>query len=199
MPFSHLDGDPSDRVAMEESEALDEDSRPMHSTFAATLMANNIRVSIMAMAFGIAWGLGTVVLLFYNGVILGAVVLDYVRAGESVFLAGWLLPHGSIEIPAILVAGQAGLILGSAVIGRGTAQTLRERMRESGPDIVTLIFGVALFLVWAGLIESFFSQYHAPVFPYWLKISFGLVELALLFAYLNFSGRNAAPETDRAG
>ncbi len=197
MPFSHLLGDPSDRVAMEEAAAQESDARPAHSSFAAMLMTNNIRVSILAMAFGIAWGLGTAVMLFYNGVILGAVMLDYIRAGEGVFLAGWLLPHGSIEIPAILFAGQAGFILGGAVIGRGTAQTLRERMRESGPDIVTLIAGVGLFLIWAGLIESFFSQYHAPVFPYWLKISFGLVELVLLFAYLGLSGRQYGGENGR--
>jgi len=44
-------------------------------------------------------GLGTIILLFYNGVILGAVVVDYILAGQATFLLGWLLPHGSFEIP----------------------------------------------------------------------------------------------------
>ena len=58
-------------------------------------------------------------MLFYNGVILGAVTVDYIRAGETKFLLGWLMPHGVIEIPAILIAGQAGLLLAFALIGRG--------------------------------------------------------------------------------
>ena len=53
-------------------------------------------------------------MLFYNGVILGAVAVDYVRAGETKFLLGWLMPHGVIEIPAILIAGQAGFMLALA-------------------------------------------------------------------------------------
>ena len=43
--------------------------------------------------------------------ILGAVAVDYVADGQTRFLLGWLLPHGAIEIPAILIAGQAGLVL----------------------------------------------------------------------------------------
>ena len=61
-------------------------------------------------------------ILFYNGVILGAIVVDYLRAGEAWFLAGWLLPHGVVEIPAILVAGQAGFLLGQALINSNTGR-----------------------------------------------------------------------------
>ena len=122
--------------------------------------------------------------------ILGAVVYDYVHAGYGKFLAGWLLPHGSFEIPAILIAGQAGILIGIALTGRGQGKPLRERLRDIRGDVITLICGVALMLVWAGLIEAFFSQYHEPVLPYWLKISFGMVELAALISFLTFSGRN---------
>ena len=75
------------------------------------------------MATGITWGAGTLILLFYNGVILGAVAADYIAGGQGVFLAGWLLPHGSIEIPAILLGGQAGFILAGALIGWGENST----------------------------------------------------------------------------
>ena len=40
-------------------------------------------------------------------------------------------------------------------------------------------------LIWAGLIEAFFSQWHEPVMPYALKIAFGLVELTLLILFLS--------------
>ena len=191
MPFSHLQQTPKERVAMERADQGKRlDGRK--ATFSAQLMQNNTRVSILAMGLGMSFGVGTVVLLFYNGVILGAVAFDYVTGGETVFLLGWLLPHGVIEIPAILVAGQAGLLLAHALIGWGSRKTRRERLREIAPDVVTLICGAALFLVWAGIVEAFFSQYHEPVVPYGVKIGFGLVELAALTLYLSRSGLKAA-------
>lgn len=192
MPFEGLKGDPSNRV--EQEEAGGEDDQQLKTAFSSMLMTHNTRVSIIAMALGLTFGVGTILLLFYNGVILGAVVFDYLRAGEGVFLTGWLLPHGAVEIPAILIAGQAGLVLASAIIGRGAGDPLKVRMRQVLPGLVTLIFGVAVLLVWAGLIEAFLSQYHHPVLPYWLKISFGCVELVLLGLFLGLSGRRGAAE-----
>lgn len=186
-PFPHLLGDPAERVAEEEradSDRLD----GAKTSFSAHLMTHNTKVSILALALGMTWGVGTVVLLFYNGVILGAVALDYVRAGQTEFLLGWLMPHGVIEIPAILIAGQAGLVLAGALIGWGGRAPIRTRLRAVGGDLVTLIFGVALMLVWAGFVEAFLSQYHAPVFPYWAKIGLGTLELALLALFLLKSG-----------
>ena len=188
LPFPHLLGDPSERVAKEEADAGGRLAGGK-ATFSSVLMTNNTRVSIMTMALGATYGVGTIVVLFYNGVVLGAVGVDYVAAGESVFLAGWLLPHGSVEIPAILIAGQAGLVLAGALIGRGDRKPLKIRLREILPSLVTLIFGVAIMLVWAGIVEAFLSQYHAPVLPYSLKITFGCVELVLLVAFFMFSGR----------
>jgi uncharacterized membrane protein SpoIIM required for sporulation len=192
-PFPHLLQDPQDRVAKEES--ADEDHvSGQKSTFSAYLMTHNTKVSILALALGMTWGAGTVVLLFYNGVILGAVGFDYIRAGQTEFLFGWLLPHGAVEIPAILIAGQAGLVLAGALIGWGVRQPLATRLRAIGADLVTLIFGVAILLVWAGFVESFLSQTHAPIVPYWAKISLGLVELFLLFLFLFKSGSSGKTE-----
>ena len=58
-------------------------------------------------------------------------------------------------------------------IGWGERITISARLRAVAPDLVTLIGGVAIMLVWAGFIESFLSQYHQPVIPYWVKIAFG--------------------------
>jgi uncharacterized membrane protein SpoIIM required for sporulation len=152
-------------------------------------MANNTRVSIFTMALGITYGIGTLVMLFYNGIGLGAIGIDYILDGQSVFLFGWLLPHGSVEIPAIFIAGQAGLVLAGALIGRGRRDTVAARLRAAGRDILTLIMGVAVLLVWAGIVEGFFSQYHEPVVPYWLKIAFGSIQLALLALFLFKAGK----------
>jgi len=198
LPFPHLMGDPSDRVAFEESRAEDR-MQGAKTTFSAMLMVNNIRVSIAAMALGMTFGVGTAIMLFYNGVILGAVVYDYVQAGEGVFLTGWLLPHGSVEIPSILLAGQAGFVLASALIGWGDSRNLRTRLRAVRTDVVTLVFCVAMLLVWAGIIEAFMSQYHEPVLPYWLKIAFGGVQLTLLAWYLGRAGRSPTGTTPPNG
>ncbi len=193
MPFAHLQDDPSERVAWEERQETDRLSG-RKTSFSSMLMTHNTRVSITTMAMGITYGIGTLILLFYNGVILGGVTLDYVSGGETVFLLGWLLPHGSVEIPAIIIAGQAGLVIAGALIGWGVRMPLKARLRAAGPDVVTLIFGVALLLVWAGVIEAFLSQYHEPTLPYAVKIAFGALQLGLLALFLGWSGRDASQD-----
>jgi uncharacterized membrane protein SpoIIM required for sporulation len=188
LPFAHLHGDPAERVAQEENAKKDRLSGAK-SSFSSNLMTHNTRVAIFTLAMGLTWGIGTLIMLFYNGVILGAVAIDYVMAGETTFLLGWLLPHGAIEIPAIILAGQAGLVLAGALIGWGKPVSLKMRFRKVGADLVTLIFGIALMLIWAGIVEGFFSQYHEPVLPYEVKIGFGVLELVLLVLFLTRSGR----------
>jgi uncharacterized membrane protein SpoIIM required for sporulation len=187
MPFSHLQQDPARRVA-EEEKAMKDRLAGYKATFSAQLMTHNTQVSIFTLALGMTWGTGTVVMLFYNGVILGAVVMDYIQAGQTKFLLGWLMPHGVVEIPAILIAGQAAFVLARALIGWGKRTSLRTRLREISPDLVTLIFGVGVLLAWAGFIEAFLSQYHEPIIPYDVKIGFGLIELMVLVLYLARSG-----------
>jgi len=188
LPFAHLHGSPSERVAQEES-ATHATRAGAEAQFSATLMTHNTRVSIFTLSLGMTWGIGSVITLFYNGIILGAVALDYILDGQIVFLLGWLLPHGVVEIPAILIAGQGGFLIASALIGWGRRATLHERLREISNDLLTLIGGVACLLVWAGIIEAFLSQRHEPQIPYAAKIAFGVVEFALLALFLTHSGR----------
>jgi len=187
MPFSELQQDPAKRVAQEE-DATEDRLAGQKTSFSAFLMTHNIKVSIFTLGLGMTWGFGTIVMLFYNGIMIGAIAGDYMLAGQTKFLLGWLLPHGVVEIPAILIAGQAGLILAVALIGWGKRISLRARLREVSRDLVTLIFGVGVLLVWAGFVEAFLSQYHEPIIPYSMKIAFGLVEFVLLFLFLAKSG-----------
>jgi uncharacterized membrane protein SpoIIM required for sporulation len=194
LPFGHGNMKPSDRVKRE----MEDRGRRLsggQGRFSAQLMTHNTRVSFFTLGLGMTFGLGTIALLFYNGVIMGGVVIDYIMDGQSVFLAGWLLPHGSVEIPAILLAGQAGLILGHALIGWGNREPRRLRLRRVMPDLMTIAGGIAILLVWAGLIESFFSQYHEPVIPYAVKIVFGVIEFAALVLFLTRGGRSMENES----
>ena len=191
LPFAHLQENPSERVKKEEGVVTDH-LKGAKTSFSSFLMTHNTRVAILTLALGMTWGIGTLMMLFYNGVTLGAVAVDYVLAGETPFLLGWLMPHGVIEIPAILLAGQAGIVLAGALIGWGKPISLRMRLRKISKDLATLIFGVALMLVWAGIVEAFFSQYHAPVLPYSIKIAFGAFELIILALFLGRAGRKRA-------
>jgi uncharacterized membrane protein SpoIIM required for sporulation len=191
VPFQGLEMTPAERVAREQrlkgSQLSGKKGR-----FSAELMTHNTQVALLTIALGMTFGFGTIVMLFYNGVILGAVAFDYVHGGQSVFLLGWLLPHGVIEIPAILLGGQTGFVLAHALIGWGSRLTRSERLRSVSRDVVTLSGGIAVMLVWAGIVEAFLSQYHEPVISYGMKIGFGLVEAALLVLFLTRAGANSA-------
>jgi uncharacterized membrane protein SpoIIM required for sporulation len=190
MPFEALQGSPAERVAKEQQDQ-GRQLAGKKGRFSAELMTHNTQVALMTIALGMTFGFGSVVVLFYNGVILGAVAFDYIHGGQTVFLLGWLLPHGVIEIPAILVGGQTGRVLAHALIGWGSRTSRADRLRAIWRDVVTLAGGLALMLVWAGLVEAFLSQYHEPVISYGTKITFGLVEAALLTLFLARAGANA--------
>jgi uncharacterized membrane protein SpoIIM required for sporulation len=191
VPFQGLEMTPAERVAREQrlkgSQLSGKKGR-----FSAELMTHNTQVALLTIALGMTFGFGTIVMLFYNGVILGAVAFDYVHGGQGVFLLGWLLPHGVIEIPAILLGGQTGFVLAHALIGWGSRLTRAERLRAVSRDVVTLSGGIAVMLVWAGIVEAFLSQYHEPVISYGMKIGFGLVEAALLVLFLARAGASSA-------
>ena len=96
---------------------------------------------------------------------------------------------GSVEIPAILLGGQAGFILAGALIGWGSRETRSARMRAIAYDLFAIVGGAACLLVWAGMVEAFVSQYHQPVLPYALKIAFGICQAAGLAGFLGWAGR----------
>jgi uncharacterized membrane protein SpoIIM required for sporulation len=189
MPFSNLLEKPSARVAREEARQKKADPLSGRKTsFAAFLMTHNIQVAVLTFAMGATWGIGVITLLFYNGVTLGAVICDYVRDGQTQFVMAWLMPHGVIEIPAILVGGQAGVVLAGALIGWKSRESRRQRLESARGDLASLAGGLAVMLVWAGIVEAFISQYHQPALPYSLKIAMGCVELAVLAAWLGRGG-----------
>jgi uncharacterized membrane protein SpoIIM required for sporulation len=188
IPFGSLMQSPSERVADEESRQQDH-LAGRKGQGAAFYITHNTQVALVTLSLGITWGLGSILLLFYNGIMLGAVCTDYVLAGKTVFLMGWLMPHGATEIPAILIAGQAAFLIAHAMIGWRSRKSFRTRMREVSPDLVTITGGVVILLIWAGVVEAYLSQYHDPVLPYWIKITFGSVTILLLTLYLGLAGR----------
>lgn len=155
------------------------------AAFSAQLIRHNIQVSLLAAALGVTFGIGTALLLFENGVLLGAVAVHYTQRGFGLFMTAWLLPHGVFEIPSILIAGQAGFYLARLLLRRREDRDVRQSMREW----LVLVAGLAMMLAWAGIMEAFFSQHHAPVLPYGFKVAVAVAELVLLTLYLTLIGR----------
>ena len=174
---------PRDRVEKIESSPERIASLADATGFGSNLYVHNIRVSFLAFALGAATVVGGLWLLFYNGVVLGAVAATYVLDGVHVFFLAWVGPHGALELPAIVFSGAAGLRLGQALLLPGSRST-RAALREAMPDVACMLLGVMAILVVAGLVEGSFSQFTARSFPYGVKIAVAVTELALLVAYL---------------
>jgi uncharacterized membrane protein SpoIIM required for sporulation len=193
LPADYLH-DPGKRVHKEEQgENRHVNSRQLEAAFSAQLIRHNIEVSLLAAALGVTFGIGTALLLFENGVLLGAVAVRYTQQGFGLFVAAWLMPHGVFEIPSILIAGQAGFYLARLLLRRREDRNVRDSMGEW----LVLIAGLALLLTWAGIMEAFFSQHHEPELPYGFKVTVAVAELVLLTLYLLLIGRRKAGGEER--
>lgn len=187
LPADYL-RNPAQRVRQEESgKNRHSASVETEARFSGQLITHNIQVSLLAAALGVTFGIGTALLLFENGVLLGAVAVRYSQQGFRLFVTAWLLPHGALEIPSVLIAGQAGFYLARLLLRRRDDRDMRRDMREW----LLLIGGLSMMLVWAGLMEAFFSQHHAPELPYEFKVAVGAAELLVLVLYLALVGKRA--------
>lgn len=155
---------------------------PMASSW---LMTHNISVTFLVIASGITFGVGTVYLMSLNGLLLGTVAAACYKHGLSGEFWSFVLPHGSLELSAICIAGGAGLILGHALLDPGPyrrSEFLAVRGKEAGK----LALGCIPLLILAGVIEAFFSP--APL-PHEIKFAFAGASFLSLVTYLCVSGK----------
>jgi len=150
---------------------------PMASS---AIMTNNLTVSFVTFASGIAFGLGTFFYLYVNGMMLGVIGAACHQYGMSLALWSFVAPHGSLELPAILIAGGAGFRLGHSMLFPGSLRW-RDSVAQGGIEATRLVSGVIPMLVIAGSLEGFFSPSHAPV---WLKFTVGGLLFSLLLLWL---------------
>jgi uncharacterized membrane protein SpoIIM required for sporulation len=127
------------------------------ATFAAFLFDHNSRIGILAFALGFVAGLPTLLLLFYNGLVLGAFVELYTSRGLGVDIWAWLLPHGVTELSAVILCGAAGLMLAHGLVFAGSRPRI-DSLREMGRPAAVIVIGAVLMLFIAGMIEGIFRQ-----------------------------------------
>jgi uncharacterized membrane protein SpoIIM required for sporulation len=143
------------------------------TAFGAYLYTHNIQVSFLTFALGALTFAGGILLLFYNGVVLGAVAAQYLADGAGTFFVAWVGPHGALELPSIVFAGAAGLLAGNALLMPGEAGR-PAALRDAFPSVFRMLAACAALLVCAGLIEGSFSQLSARSVPYPAKIGVAL-------------------------
>lgn len=126
------------------------------SLMSAEIMTNNIQVAILAFASGITFGLLTVYVLVYNGIVVGALAAVYWHAGMSYEFWAYIVPHGVIELTAIFIAGGAGLLMGYKLFVPGP-YTRGYQLKKNAKRSVQLFLGTLPLFIIAGVIEGFIT------------------------------------------
>jgi uncharacterized membrane protein SpoIIM required for sporulation len=182
VPEQHLTLDPLKRAADEAAgEVATVEEQAQFTTF---LFTHNIEVAFFAFALGLLTvGMGTAMMLFVNGLLLGALAQVYTAKGMAGWFWAWILPHGIPEITAICIAGAAGLILARGMVApRGLPRGLA--LRKDAVLSVKLLFGTLALFVLAGFIEGTISQIHPPKLSVAFKVGFALCVGVGVYAYL---------------
>jgi len=121
--------------------------------FAVFLFSHNSQIAIFAFALGFAFAVPTVLLVLYNGLMLGALFAVFAAKGLGPNLAGWLMIHGTTEIFAICISGAAGIRIGLAIAFPGPAARMDSAV-DAGRTAATAMVGTVIMLGVAGLLEG---------------------------------------------
>jgi uncharacterized membrane protein SpoIIM required for sporulation len=171
---------------------LEEDFEDYYSSepatqFATEVTVNNIQVAITAFASGVLLCLPAALLLAFNGANVGFAGGLFADAGELGRFFGLILPHGLLELTAVVVAGAAGLRLGWAVIAPGDrtrGQAVGAEARQSG----VIALGLVLAFAVAGLIEGFVTGRGVPT---GLRVGVGVAAELAFVSWVVVQGRAA--------
>jgi uncharacterized membrane protein SpoIIM required for sporulation len=131
------------------------------------IAVHNVQVSFMIFVTGLLAGLGTIWMLFNNGVMLGSFQYFFFSKGlgwKSVLVI-WI--HGTLEISSIIIAGAAGIVLAKSLLFPGTYKRLPSLKRGAG-DGVKMMIGLVPVFIAAAFLESYVTRYSQM--PVWLSL-----------------------------
>jgi uncharacterized membrane protein SpoIIM required for sporulation len=141
---------------------------------------NNIKVALMAFAYGIMFGIGSLYILMQNAIMLGSFQYFFYQEGMLWQSARTIWIHGTIEISVIIIAGCAGLVLGNSLLFPGTYTRLESFKRGVSNGLKILVSTIPFFII-AGFLEGFVTR-HTEM-PDWLAIIIIGASLVLIIFY----------------
>ncbi|MCL2564760.1 MAG: stage II sporulation protein M [Defluviitaleaceae bacterium] len=160
-----------------------------YALFSSFIMTNNIQVSFFTFALGATAGLGTIYILLYNGMIVGALAGVVSSGGGSLAMFfAMILPHGFIELMAIFIAGGAGLMIGKGMLVPGDLSR-KDSALKYAKAAAYFIPAIVIMLIIGALIEGFFTPMAVD---YRLKLAFSFLTLFLMVGYYKFFIRRAS-------
>lgn len=132
------------------------ESRPLGMSLGIAM--NNLFVAFRTALFGVLGSIGTLFILLYNGIMVGAFQYFFIERGLfwQSFLTIWI--HGTLEISAIILAGTAGLVAGSGLLFPGTYTRLQAFQLSMRRGLV-LFLGIVPIIVLAAIFEGFLTRY----------------------------------------
>lgn len=151
----------------------------MLATFATYLFTHNSQIAIFSFALGFAFGVPTILLILYNGLMLGAFFAVFAAKGLAFNLGGWLAIHGTTELFAIAIAGAAGLRIGTAIAFPGRDSRTEAAVRAGRPAALAMA-GTVIMLAVAGLLEGIGRQTIVD------DLTRYLIGAAMLFGWLAY-------------
>lgn len=121
------------------------------------ITTNNIKVSFFAFIYGILLSFGTAYIIFSNGIMVGAFQYFFYQKGFLItsLLTIWI--HGALEIPAIIIAGAAGFVMGNSILFPGTYSRM-ESFRSGAKKGLKIVIGLIPIFIAAGFLESFVTR-----------------------------------------
>ena len=192
LPAEYVDG--FEEMYGEESQALgrkrDADDDAVMFGF---YVWNNVSIGFRTFASGLLAGVGSVVVLVMNGVIIGGVAGHLTAIGYGGPFWRFVATHSAPELLAIVIAGGAGLQIGMALLAPGR-RTRGRALVEAGRDGARLVLGVFAMLVFAAFVEAYWSSRAA--LPDALRFTVAGVLWVGILAWLAFGGRNAPARDD---
>lgn len=156
--------------------------------FSSMLFTNNTRVAFLCFAWGALLGVPTIYLLIKNGLMLGAFLAVFFRAGLEVETIAWLGPHGVPELGAIVLAGGAGMAIGHTLLNPGT-RPRQAALTDVAKRASIVALGCVPMLITAGIIEGSFRQSYASIE---LRYALILIMVVVFGGWLFFVRRGRA-------
>ena len=154
--------------------------------FAFELMRNNITVSLLAIGLGIALGVPTALIMFYNGAIIGALVAVFALRGLELQMLAWLSVHGTTELLALVLAGGAGFAIAAAIMFPEPGQSRLASAAAIGPHIARIGLAVIALMLLAGFLEAFVRSLIGGVAD---RFAIGGAFTLLWYIYFRYGGR----------